>query len=69
MAEKKRVLKDNSELFDNNKIKSNCDTLVTASTSKWVFKKNELFKNDMNEKSEIITFDILSQFRESVSHN
>lgn len=65
----KRVLNESSELFDNNNIKSSWDSLVIESTSKWEFKKKELFRNETNEKSEMITFDILSQFNESVSHS
>ena len=66
---KNKVLKESKELFDSIKIKSSWETLVKESTSRWLFKKNELFKNDKKEKSDIITLDILSQFKESVSHS
>ena len=66
---KNNVLKDKEALLDNSSIKSSCDILVMESTNKWVFTKKELFKKDKNEKSDIITLDILSQFNESVSQS
>jgi len=65
----KRVLKEKVELLDNNSIRSSCDNFVTESTKKWVFTKKELVRKDKKEKSEINILDMLSQFRESVSHS
>lgn len=39
------------------------------SSKRWVLTKKELFRKDINEKSEISIPDMLSQFKESVSHN
>ena len=66
---KNSVLKDREALLDNSNIKSSWDILVMESTNRWVFTKKELFRKDKNEKSDIITLDILSQFNESVNQS